>query len=212
MMKLLSATPSPYARKVRIALAEKGVPFDLITEVPWNADTRTPKYNPLEKLPVLILDDGETVYESSFILEWLETRHPEPPMLPDDPEQRLAARRFEVLADGVCDAFVLYFWEGLRDAEKRSRPWMARQKRKIDGGLCEIARLVPADAAFCVGDRFGLADIAVGTVLDYLSLRFPDHDWRARHPHLETRLARLSERPSFRATRPRLQDVDGAAV
>ena len=52
--KLLSATPSPYARKVRIQLAEKGIPFELITEVPWNTDTVTPQYNPLEKLPVLI--------------------------------------------------------------------------------------------------------------------------------------------------------------
>ena len=69
MMKLLSATPSPYARKVRIALAEKGLPFELVTEVPWNADTTTPKYNPLEKVPVLILEDGTTVYESRHILE-----------------------------------------------------------------------------------------------------------------------------------------------
>ncbi len=54
-MKLISATPSPYARKVRIALAEKGIPFDLVTEVPWNADATTPDHNPLGKLPVLIL-------------------------------------------------------------------------------------------------------------------------------------------------------------
>ena len=59
--KLLSATPSPYARKVRIALIEKDIPFELLTEVPWNADATTGRYNPLEKLPVLILHDGETV-------------------------------------------------------------------------------------------------------------------------------------------------------
>ena len=58
MYQLLSATPSPYARKVRIALAEKGIPFELLTEVPWNKTTQTPKHNPLEKLPVLITEDG----------------------------------------------------------------------------------------------------------------------------------------------------------
>ena len=118
-MKLLSATPSPYARKVRIALAEKGLDFELVTEVPWNEGTSTPAYNPLEKLPVLILDDGETVFESDFILEWLEAKYPTLALLPADPDQRLAARRFEVVADGVCDAFVLYFFETMREVSKQ---------------------------------------------------------------------------------------------
>ena len=77
MYRLISATPSPYARKVRIALAEKGIPFELRTEVPWNATTATPSYNPLEKLPVLVLLDGRGVYELRFILEWLEAKHPD---------------------------------------------------------------------------------------------------------------------------------------
>ena len=78
MMKLLSATPSPYARKVRIALIEKALPYELITEVPWDEDTQTAKLNPLEKLPVLCLDDGTTIYESSYILEYLEIKYPDP--------------------------------------------------------------------------------------------------------------------------------------
>lgn len=211
MMKLLSATPSPYARKVRIALAEKGLPFELLTEVPWNADTSTPKYNPLEKLPVLILDDGETVYESRFILEWLEVKHPEPPLAPRDPDGLLAAKRLEVLADGVCDAFVLTFFERMRPEAHRSQPWMDRQIRKIHGGFREIARLVPAEG-FCVGGRFTLGDIAVGTLLDYMTVRFPELDWRSRHPHLASYLARISERPSFQGSKPYLQQIEGAAV
>ena len=111
MLKLISATPSPYARKVRIALAEKQIPFDLVTEVPWDKTTMTPKYNPLEKLPILILDDGSSVYESSYIMQWLELKHPETPLLPTDVDGKLAARRLEVLCDGVCDAFVLSFFE-----------------------------------------------------------------------------------------------------
>lgn len=67
MLRLISATPPPYARKVRIALAEKSIPFELLTEVPWDSTTQTPRYNPLEKLPVLILDDGKSVYESHYI-------------------------------------------------------------------------------------------------------------------------------------------------
>ena len=84
MLRLISATPSPYARKVRIALAEKGLPFELLTEVPWDSTTLTPNYNPLEKLPVLLLQDGSSVYESSFILQYLELTYPQHPLLPSD--------------------------------------------------------------------------------------------------------------------------------
>ncbi len=150
MLKLLSATPSPYARKVRIALVEKGIPFELVTENPWNSDASTPSLNPLGKLPVLMLEDGSTVFESSYILEWLEVHYPEPPLFPADPLARLAARRIEVLADGVCDAIVLSLMEGLRAAEHRSQPWRERQARKIKGVLAEVARLVP-EHGFCVG-------------------------------------------------------------
>ena len=101
MFRLISATPSPYARKVRIALAEKGLPFELLTEVPWDGTTSTPKFNPLEKLPILLLEDGTSIYELSYILQYLELKHPDPPLLPQDVDGILAARKLEVLCDGV---------------------------------------------------------------------------------------------------------------
>jgi glutathione S-transferase len=212
MLRLLSATPSPYARKARIALAEKGVPFELVTEVPWNADASAPRHNPLGKIPVLILEDGSSVYESRLILEWLEIKHPRPPLFPADPDELLAAKRLEALADGVCDAFVLLFWERRRPEAHQSRPWMERQSRKIEGGLAEVARLVPPGGTYCVGDRFGLADIAVGSMLGYLLVRFPELDWAPAHPHLAELHARLSERPSFAATVPTPQRLEPGVV
>ncbi len=206
MYQLISATPSPYARKVRIALAEKGLPFELLTEVPWHASTTTPRHNPLEKLPVLLLPDGGAVYESSYILQWLELKHPDPPMLPGDVDGKLAARRLEVLCDGVCDALVLTFFERMRPEPCRSAEWLDRQRRKVDGGLREIARLV-GDREFAVGDRFGLGDIAAGTVVGYLSVRFPELDWRARHPNLAALSDRLEQRPSFRESVPYPQKI-----
>ena len=110
MYKLISATPSPYARKVRIQLAEKGIPFELITEVPWNSDTQTPLYNPLEKLPVLICPDGSSVFESRYINEWIEYKHPATPLFPTDVDGILAVKRFEVIVDGACDALVQMFF------------------------------------------------------------------------------------------------------
>ncbi|MCU0945663.1 MAG: glutathione S-transferase N-terminal domain-containing protein [Rubritepida sp.] len=211
MYRLISATPSPYARKVRIALIEKGIPFVLQTEVPWHADTATPAYNPLEKLPVLVLPDGTGVYESRFILEWLEVKHPAPRLLPDDPEAMLAARQVEVIADGICDAVVLLFFERRRSAP--SDAWMERQRRKVEGGVRALAeRAERAAEGPLVGGRFGLADIAAGTALRYLAVRFAEFDWPARHPALAALSARLEARPSFAATVPVPQAITETVV
>lgn len=201
MYRLISATPSPYARKVRIALAEKGVPFELVTEVPWNRDTVTPRYNPLEKLPILITDAGDSYYDSRFILEFVELTHPEPPLVPKDRAGHLKAKRLEVLADGACDALVLVFMERLRAPATQSAEWQARQLRKVEGGLKEIDRLVGA-GPYAVGETFSLGDIAAGTVAGYVSVRFPEIDWRGRYPSLAALSTCLEERPSFKASVP----------
>lgn len=211
-MRLLSATPSPYARKVRIALIEKALPFELVTEVPWNDDASAPAHNPLGKVPVLIRDDGVAFYDSRFILEYLELTHPLPPLLPKDPDGILAHKRLEVLGDGLCDALVLILIERMREPGKRSAPWIDRQRRKIDGALAEMARLVRPDAPYACGDIFGLGDIAAGSALGYMDPRFPELDWRGRHPHLATLHARLSTRPSFAATVPVAQTMRDKVV
>ena len=205
MYQLISASPSPYARKVRIALAEKGIPFGLITEVPWDSTTTTPSHNPLEKLPVLLLQDGASVYESSYILEYLELMHPLVPLLPKDIVGHLAARKLEVLCDGVCDAVVLSLLEKTR-ASGPSPEWLARQRRKIEGGVAEMARLA-GQRQWAVGDAFSLGDIAVGTAMAYVSLRFPELPWRASHPGLAIFCDRLEKRPSFRDTVPVAQTI-----
>ena len=210
MFKLISATPSPFARKVRIALAEKGLPFELLTEVPWDRTTITPHHNPLEKLPILLLPDGSSVYDSSHILQYLELKHPQPPLLPDDVDGKLAALKLEVLCDGVCDAVVLSLFEGMRPGGG-SPEWLARQRRKIEGGMAEMARLVDA-RPWAVGDRFGLGDIAVGTAAGYLSVRFQELPWRTLHPGLAVFVDRLEQRPSFAGSRPYAQAIRDKVV
>ncbi len=211
VMRLISATPSPYARKVRIALAEKGIPFELHTEVPWNDDTSLPQFNPLEKLPVLIPDGGEPLFQSSYILEWLERRHPEPPLLPEDDDGILAAKRLEVIADGVCDAVILVMFERMRPQGHVSEAWILRQRRKIDGGVAALAEAV-GSRRFAVGDRFGLADIAIGSVLGYLGVRFPEKDWRGAYPALAAYADALFARPSFVDSVPVAQAIRDRVV
>lgn len=203
-MKLISATPSPYARKVRIQLLEKGLPFELITEVPWNDDTTVPEYNPLEKLPVLILDDGRAVYESAYILEWIERMHPKPALMPTERDAYLEARRYMVLSDGICDAALLLFFERLREPEHRSEPWMARQLRKVERGLEALAQDI-GSREYAVGNTLTLADISVAAPLGWLKVRAPDLDWASRHPTLSRYYDRLSQRDSFVRTVPTAQ-------
>ena len=211
MLKLISATPSPYARKVRITLAEKGIPFELLTEVPWDSTTATPKHNPLEKLPVLLLEDGGSVYESRFILEWIEAKYPTPAMLPEDIDARLFARKVEVVVDGVCDACVALFWERHRDPDKQSAEWKARQLRKVDGGMRALAGWA-GEKEFVLGDRFGLADVATGTVCRYLDVRFPEYPWRQTHPTLSDYSDRIEQRPSFAGSVPVAQVISDKVV
>lgn len=211
-MILISATPSPFARKVRISLMEKGVPFEIRNEIPWHGDTETPHHNPLEQLPVLIPDEGEPVYESTYIMDWLEHAYPEPSMLPDDPEGALEAKRIQVIAEGVMDATVQLFFEGQR--EHPSREWSLRQLRKVRGGLAELDRRIGSKHYF-VGDRFGLGDIAAISVLGMQDNAADngvtaiwreidpamDH-WRAFYPNLVRYEAEHRDRPSVRDTAP----------
>jgi glutathione S-transferase len=164
----------------------------------------------LEKLPVLILEDGSSVYESSYILQYLELKYPETPLLPEDVDGRLEARRFEVLCDGVCDAVVLTFFESMR-ADQASPEWLARQRRKIEGGVREMSRLL-GDRSIAVGQKFSLGDIAIGTVLGYLSVRFAEFDWRRHYPNLAAFSARVEERPSFASTVPIPQKISDKIV
>lgn len=110
---LISATPSAYARINRIAFMEKGVDFELKNEVPWNSDTETPNFNPLEKLPILILDDGTWIYDSSHIQEYILHKYADkgPSLLPEGWDTTFQAKQIQVLAQGHMDAMALRFFE-----------------------------------------------------------------------------------------------------
>jgi len=205
-MKLLSATPSPYARKVRIALIEKGIPFELMTEAPWNPGTTAPKFNPLGKIPVLMLDDGRVVHDSKVIVEYLEMLGRPPQLLPSDPSLRLAHKQIEAMADGVCDAVVLIVLERSRAPALQSSDWVGRQLRKVEAGTRALGDEL-GERQWFVGAALGLADIAVGCMLGYLDLRLPEFDWRSRHANLVAFGERMFSRPSFAATIPVAQQI-----
>ena len=160
-MKLIASLTSPYARKVRVVIAEKHIECELQIDVPWEADTHVPDYNPLGKIPVLVLDDGTPLYDSRVIVEYLDLASPVHILLPKDARSRIAVKRWEALADGVTDAAATLYLEKKRPDVQQSSSWIARQELKITRGLAAIAKDL-GENPWCMADNYTLADIAVG--------------------------------------------------
>lgn len=202
-MKLLYTLTSPYARKVRVVAAEKRIEIEMLKVALADPACPVIQYNPLGKIPVLVLDDGESLFDSRVIVEYLDTLSPVGRLIPQDGRERAAIKCWEAMADGVLDAAVAIFIENNRRAPALRDPvWVERQQRKITATL-DVMNQSLGENTFCRGVSLSLADIAVGCALAYLDLRFPDIEWRARGAHL-ARLYddRLVQRPSFTNTRP----------
>ena len=195
-MKLIAALASPYSRKVRVVLAEKKIEYEFIIENPGDPATRVPEYNPLGKIPVLILDDNTTLFDSRVIVEYLDHASPVGRLIPDDTRARTQTRRWEALADGCTDAANAVVVEKRRAADKQSAEWIARQQGKIDRALKAMSEEL-GNRNWCSGDHYSLADIAVGCALGYLDIRLPDTHWRRDYQNLEKLAEKLNKRPSF---------------
>jgi glutathione S-transferase len=202
-MKLLGALTSPYVRKVRIVLAEKKLDYHLVLEDVWTSDDIL-HANPLGKVPCLVMEGGEAVFDSRVIVEYVDTLSPVGRLIPANGRERAEVRTWEALADGVLDAAILarleQTWAGRAEAQ-RSAAWTDRQLGKVDAALAAMSKGL-GEKPFCAGIHFTLADIAVGCALGYLDFRFPHIDWRARHPNLARLADKLAQRASFADTRP----------
>ena len=168
-------------------------------------------HNPLGKIPVLITHPGKPIYESSYILDWLEVHFPEPALIPKDKEKALEAKYFQVVSDGICEAFVLLFIERLRAVNKRSHSWEDRQFEKIDRGMSALEAMTPK-SGFCVGGIFTLADIVVVSTVEYLALRFEEYEFNEKCPKLLQFVDEHKNRPSFKNTRPQPQKLNKDVV
>ena len=199
-MKLYGSPGSPYARKVRIVLAEKQIPHEY--EVQRGSAPGSPvlQFNPLGKVPTLVLDDGRGLYDSPVIVEYLDTLGSGPRLLPEAPGERIEVRRWEALGDGIAEATVNINHERREPADKQKEPaWFQRQRDKVDRSLAAMEKGL-GQGLFCFGSRFTLADIAAGYALGYIDFAVPDIEWRKNHPALARLTERLFVRPSFSTT------------
>ncbi len=203
-MKLIYANASPYARKVRIVLAEKKLDYQAALENPWVPETTIGASNPLGKVPCLVLEGGEAIFDSRVIVEYLDTLSPLGKLIPTVGRERAEVKTWEALADGVLDAALTVRMEQTwphRTAEQRSQLWIDRHLDKITSGLKAMSQGL-GDKPFCGNIHMNLADIAVGSALGYLDFRFPQIDWRSPHPNLAKLFEKLSLRQSFIDTVP----------
>ena len=201
-MKLIGSLTSPYVRKVRIVFLEKRVDLDLELENVWAADTKIALNNPLGKVPCLVLEDGEVIYDSRVIAEYADTLSPVGKLIPTGSRERATVKTWETLADGVEDAGILARLEvTLRPPEQQSAAWIERQMGKMNTSLAQMSRKL-GENAWCHSDQMTLADIAVGCALGYLLFRFPNIAWQAQYPNLDALYQKLMQRPSFIETAP----------
>ena len=202
-MKLLGALSSPYVRKVRIVMAEKKLDYQLVLEDVWNSDA-IQKANPLGKVPCLVMEGSEAVFDSRVIVEYLDTLSPVQRLIPASGRERAEVRTWEALADGALDACLEArleaTWAG-RTEGQRSPAWITRQMGKVDAALIAMSKGL-GDKPFAAGIHLSLADIAVGCALGYLDFRFAHIDWRTPHPNLARLAEKLAQRQSFIDTLP----------
>lgn len=197
-MKLIGSPTSPYVRKVRMVMAEKKLDFQLVVEDPWSGDAVL-KANPLGKVPCLVMEGGEAVFDSRVIVEYLDTLSPVGKLIPASGRERVEIRTWEALADGLLDAAVLArleaTWPG-RAPVQRCQAWIDRQMSRVASSLKAMSQGL-GETPWCAGNALTLADIAVGCALGYLDFRFPQIDWRGSHPNLQKLHDKLSARQSF---------------
>ena len=202
-MKLIGSLTSPYVRKVRVVMAEKRLDYQLVLEDVWGTDAVLAS-NPLGKVPCLVLEGGEALFDSRVIVEYVDTLSPVGRLIPERGRERAEVRTWESLADGLLDAAILarleQTWPGRSDAQ-RSPAWTDRQLSRVVTSVKAMAQGL-GERPWCCGNHLSLADIATACALGYLDFRFPQIPWRGEHPNLARFVDRLSARPSFVDTLP----------
>ncbi len=201
-MKLFYSPASPYARKIMVLTRELGLldRVEIVTMAtsPVAGEPSLRAANPLTKIPTLVTDEGQSVYDSRVIAEYLCGLAGDTRFFPVSGPARFRALIDQALGDGMLDAALLARYEGfLRPEALRWPEWLAGQIAKIDNGL----DIVEAQAAE-YGDRYDIGTLAIACAIGYLEFRFKDTDWFGKRPNLAAWYKRFNERPAMVATRP----------
>jgi glutathione S-transferase len=201
-MKLHWSPRSPFVRKVMIVLHETGLDAR-VTRIRSVAAMAVPNAglmvdNPLSQIPALVMDNGESLYDSPVICEYLDTLHAGAKFFPAAGPARWRALRRQALADGMMAILLLWRQERMKSPAQQLPEWLAAFATKIDAGMARLEQEAPALAA----DGFDIGHVTIGCLLSYLDYRFADLDWRSAHPAMAAWHAGFQQRPSAMASVP----------
>jgi len=199
MMKLFYTNTSPYSRKVRITLLEKGLDGDVeyILCNPFEDAAELKSFNPLGKIPTLVLDDDRVVYDSPVICEYLDTLNTNGELVPSSNDARLLVNTWQALADGIVDASYNIVMEGRRDESERSLGSIERWKSSIVDSLKQIERQIGT-----LPDEITMAQISLAAALGYLDFRLSYLEWRNGQANTAAWYEIFAQRPSVVETQP----------
>ncbi len=193
-MKLLYTKRSPYSRKAQVMALEKNIPLEWVEEDLIRKSPQLLEANPLGKIPALILDDGQSLFDSPVICEYLDSLNDTPVLIPS--AQRFAILRWQALADGLMDGTVAMYLEKIRHPQDFNPKFLQNQEnncalvlRYFEEHLSELA-------------DFSLASISVACAVDYINFRFPHLNAEGMYPKLQAWLTDFSKRPSMQNTVP----------
>ncbi len=198
-MKLYGSLTSPYVRKVRACAIEQGIALEFIAEGANDPAGNVARLNPLGKIPVLERDDGEALFDSPLIVEYLDSIG-KMQLIPPSGELRWQAQRWHALSQGVLDAVVTRLMETRRAPEKVDSGGVAKQEGKVAAAL-KYADQHYQGGAYLLDQGLTIADLAWAVALEYIDLRYA-HDWRATHPRLAAWHGTIKDSASLRETRP----------
>jgi glutathione S-transferase len=201
-MKLYYTPTSPFVRKVMIAAHETALIGQIETvflrPTPTKADAGLSKDNPLSKIPVLVTQDGEAIYDSAVIVDYLDTLHEGHLLIPRNGLDRVRALRRQALADGILEACVLVFYErSMRPKELHWESWIQGQTEKAKQGLDQLEQ--EADS---FPTEIDVGQITIAAAIGWLEFRNVLGDLRATRPRLFAWYDKIRERPSMKATEP----------
>ena len=199
-MKLVGSYTSPYVRKISIVMLEKGITFEFVNDMPYEAQNKVTQYNPLGKVPALVTDDGDVWFDSPIIVQYLELLDIAPALLPREPLASLKIRQIEALADGIMDAGLVSVREQARPPAQQSETELLRQREKITRSLDALEKYV-ADGTLNANE-LNIATIAVACAMSYLKFRRVSPGWCVDRPNLVKLVETLFQRESFARTEP----------
>ncbi|MBS1218228.1 MAG: glutathione S-transferase [Proteobacteria bacterium] len=199
-MKLYGSPTSPYVRKARVLIHEKNMPVEFVVEDPWIEDSPIILKNPLSKVPVLEIGADSYMFESQLVVHYLDHVDGKS-FTPRDPAGYWQSQWWQALGQGIIDAGIARILEMRRPEDKQMPEKIVREEKRIARAIDLAEKTIKENSEFLLGNRFGLADIAMGVALQYTDFRYP-HDWRSRAPKLAKWLAGVAARPSFEETLP----------